>query len=959
MNSEFFCEHCDQGFSACADYVQHMSKKHVGQVSSKISRAAAKLAKITEYTCSNCFQVFSGVTAYVKHMAQNHSGDNPIADTRCSKYNSRARNNYRCNICDSTFLMYDTYHQHMTVAHTAINYKCSQCPESFPTHGGLQEHLATNHPGKECVPFWCKICGQGFQRKSPYFRHMREKHPNEVGSSGDASSSGAADTPVTSAPGTPTTSSTVVVMPVPSNSDASVSQPSKTTLSNSPAGTSIPVVVKAASAKPSALLPKTAGVSAGDPQKTSPKPTAFVIRTSTQQTQSTASLLGIKTEEGTAEPLPTPPPPPVASPPTTPKQPPPQNDAAEVTPVRCQVCYQAYSSRDAFLKHVSSVHRTFFNRVHKGGTEGEEGLAELSQEDSEESGTKEDAQETCSSEKGATPVAPVSTPQTAPPKASIERGLTEAAQLQLKSAVGSYNVVNGKARCTICQAEFSSIRNFFYHAFSEHGDGKVAGTADSNADLPKKADCKACGAVFICKETLNAHHKNGCKKAWIKRSDQCKKTRISSTTHRCQSSSKKKAVGEDSQPTTSGLVTVSAVQSKGPQPQVSCSLCHLTCESPSALSKHLLVVHAKIHEKKEVIGRSYGSKRQPVKRPLKPSSFSAPPVDSAPAKVSWYTVETASPVEGEQSQAPQEEDSSRRKRSRKNSAETDDSALSPDFVCSICEARFKYYNEFEYHMSLGHNDTTKVDKLDDIVCGHCYRTFKRKSAYYNHIREKHGGDLKMITQEELVRLRASQARSEQGDSQMKQEDIEERELQMFSRSSFRVVILRTFKRHLNDFATKGRSVDPAAGLWWSPHPTKRIKPMDYAFLLGFDPAPLQTHDRSAPLHPRDTAPPRSIPLKLMFSRSSFRVVIVRTFKRHLNDFATKGRSVDPAAGLWWSPHPTKRIKPMDYAFLIFPVATFGLGCWQVKRHYWKQDLIERMKTKMSGPAIPVPTATKE
>ncbi|CAG0883643.1 unnamed protein product [Cyprideis torosa] len=97
----------------------------------------------------------------------------------------------------------------------------------------------------------------------------------------------------------------------------------------------------------------------------------------------------------------------------------------------------------------------------------------------------------------------------------------------------------------------------------------------------------------------------------------------------------------------------------------------------------------------------------------------------------------------------------------------------------------------------------------------------------------------------------------------------------------------------------------------------------------------------------------------MFSRSSFRVVIVRTFKRHLNDFATKGRSVDPAAGLWWSPHPTKRIKPMDYAFLIFPVATFGLGCWQVKRHYWKQDLIERMKTKMSGPAIPVPTATKD
>lgn len=38
----------------------------------------------------------------------------------------------------------------------------------------------------------------------------------------------------------------------------------------------------------------------------------------------------------------------------------------------------------------------------------------------------------------------------------------------------------------------------------------------------------------------------------------------------------------------------------------------------------------------------------------------------------------------------------------------------------------------------------------------------------------------------------------------------------------------------------------------------------------------------------------------------------------------------------------------EYLLLIVPATTFGLGVWQVQRHYWKQDLIQNMNARQSA-----------
>jgi len=50
---------------------------------------------------------------------------------------------------------------------------------------------------------------------------------------------------------------------------------------------------------------------------------------------------------------------------------------------------------------------------------------------------------------------------------------------------------------------------------------------------------------------------------------------------------------------------------------------------------------------------------------------------------------------------------------------------------------------------------------------------------------------------------------------------------------------------------------------------------------------------------------------------------------------------------------------VDYALLVFPAATFGLGIWQTKRLYWKKSLIEELNRKKSAPPVELPDDLKD
>lgn len=50
-----------------------------------------------------------------------------------------------------------------------------------------------------------------------------------------------------------------------------------------------------------------------------------------------------------------------------------------------------------------------------------------------------------------------------------------------------------------------------------------------------------------------------------------------------------------------------------------------------------------------------------------------------------------------------------------------------------------------------------------------------------------------------------------------------------------------------------------------------------------------------------------------------------------------------------------KFDPTGLIFLVFPIGTFGLGLWQVRRREWKLNLVADLEEKTTSPPIPLPT----
>ncbi|XP_058836936.1 SURF1-like protein [Topomyia yanbarensis] len=51
---------------------------------------------------------------------------------------------------------------------------------------------------------------------------------------------------------------------------------------------------------------------------------------------------------------------------------------------------------------------------------------------------------------------------------------------------------------------------------------------------------------------------------------------------------------------------------------------------------------------------------------------------------------------------------------------------------------------------------------------------------------------------------------------------------------------------------------------------------------------------------------------------------------------------------------TQPITPFGWILLAIPATTFGLGCWQIQRKQWKEDLIRKLESTVQMDAVPVP-----
>ncbi|XP_058464680.1 SURF1-like protein [Malaya genurostris] len=80
------------------------------------------------------------------------------------------------------------------------------------------------------------------------------------------------------------------------------------------------------------------------------------------------------------------------------------------------------------------------------------------------------------------------------------------------------------------------------------------------------------------------------------------------------------------------------------------------------------------------------------------------------------------------------------------------------------------------------------------------------------------------------------------------------------------------------------------------------------------------------------------------------VVVTRTSSRH---FAQQKRIRVPPP-LRSSDTGNQTISPFGWVLLAIPATTFGLGCWQVHRKQWKEELIRNLETRVRMEPVPLP-----
>lgn len=51
---------------------------------------------------------------------------------------------------------------------------------------------------------------------------------------------------------------------------------------------------------------------------------------------------------------------------------------------------------------------------------------------------------------------------------------------------------------------------------------------------------------------------------------------------------------------------------------------------------------------------------------------------------------------------------------------------------------------------------------------------------------------------------------------------------------------------------------------------------------------------------------------------------------------------------------TEKVGIGGYLLLALPITAFGLGCWQVQRKQWKENLIKTLEERTKLPPVPIP-----
>uniref|UniRef100_A0A336N5E4 SURF1-like protein n=1 Tax=Culicoides sonorensis TaxID=179676 RepID=A0A336N5E4_CULSO len=86
-------------------------------------------------------------------------------------------------------------------------------------------------------------------------------------------------------------------------------------------------------------------------------------------------------------------------------------------------------------------------------------------------------------------------------------------------------------------------------------------------------------------------------------------------------------------------------------------------------------------------------------------------------------------------------------------------------------------------------------------------------------------------------------------------------------------------------------------------------------------------------------------------RSPFIVPSRNATREHLNFLKETKKNIARPGDF---KEPTEKIGIGGYFLFALPVTAFGLGCWQVKRKIWKENLIKELESKTKLGPVPIP-----